>query len=91
MANISNPGGAWPPCGSSPVIRWLCKQNSVGIRQLIHSSNMSRRGELAELDNGGKCIYGPLYFIAVFSNQLTICGKVAIRKIWYSAWICRAE
>ena len=42
----------WPPRGSSPVIRRLRKQSSVGVNQLIHSSDVSKQRESAELDNG---------------------------------------
>jgi len=45
---------AMPPRGSSPVIQHLCKQNLIGISQLIYSSHMSKQREPAGLDNGGK-------------------------------------
>jgi len=49
-ANTSNPGGVWPDSGSSPVIQRLHKQNSIGISQLIHSSNVSKQRQSAGLD-----------------------------------------
>ena len=48
------PGEAWPTWGSCPVIRQLRKQSSIGVNQLIHSSDVSKQRESAELDNGVK-------------------------------------
>ena len=45
IANVSNRGAAWPPWGSSPVVRRLHKQNSIGVSQLIHLSDMSKQRE----------------------------------------------
>ena len=40
--------------GCLHIIRRLRKENSIGISQLIHSSDMSKQRESAELDKGGK-------------------------------------
>jgi len=57
IANISNPGGAQPPWGPSPVIRQLCKQNLIGTSQLIWATcpNTDSQRDLTTEERGGCC------------------------------------
>jgi len=70
------PGGAWPPWGSSPVIWQLHKQNSTGVSQLIHSSDMSKQRESTGLDNRGK------WRLLSHSTYCIIPDEVMPANIW---------